>query len=89
MSCRPQHRRRQSAQNARLTAQLWYWTRKSGLGIAFDSSAGFTLPNAAIRSPGRLLDDPRALGADSAKQSEQKILPHLPGFRRRACDSHS
>jgi Uma2 family endonuclease len=37
--------------NAGITAQLWNWNQKSGLGIDFDSSAGFTLPNTAIRGP--------------------------------------
>ena len=37
--------------NADLTYQLTAWTRTDGSGISFDSSAGFTLPNGAIRSP--------------------------------------
>ncbi|WP_435011648.1 Uma2 family endonuclease [Tundrisphaera lichenicola] len=37
--------------NASLTAQLWAWNQASKLGFAFDSSAGFTLPNGAIRAP--------------------------------------
>jgi len=36
---------------AAITAQLWQWNRSAGLGKVFDSSAGFTLPNGAIRSP--------------------------------------
>jgi len=40
-----------SRRNARLTAELWVWNRQTGLGVAFDSSAGFTLPNAAVRCP--------------------------------------
>ena len=36
--------------NAGLTAQLWVWNRDSGLGVVFDSSAGFTLPNGAVRA---------------------------------------
>jgi Uma2 family endonuclease len=38
-------------QNLGLSAQLWYWNQQTGLGVAFDSSTGFTLPNGAIRSP--------------------------------------
>lgn len=30
---------------------LWNWNKKSKLGYAFDSSAGFTLPNEAVRAP--------------------------------------
>ena len=37
--------------NADLTYQLMAWTRKDGSGVCFGSSAGFTLPNGAIRSP--------------------------------------
>jgi Uma2 family endonuclease len=37
--------------NADLLGQLWQWNRRWQLGIVFDSSAGFTLPNGAIRSP--------------------------------------
>lgn len=39
------------AHNLDISAQLWFWNRRSGLGMAFDSSAGFILPNGAIRSP--------------------------------------
>lgn len=38
-------------QNLGLSAQLWYWNQHTQLGVAFDSSAGFTLPNGAIRAP--------------------------------------
>ncbi|WAS04301.1 Uma2 family endonuclease [Gloeomargaritales cyanobacterium VI4D9] len=37
--------------NADLLGQLWQWNRQKQLGIVLDSSAGFTLPNGAIRSP--------------------------------------
>ncbi|MDY7014229.1 MAG: Uma2 family endonuclease [Cyanobacteriota bacterium] len=37
--------------NFRLTQQLANWTDRDGTGIGFDSSAGFTLPNGAVRSP--------------------------------------
>lgn len=39
------------ARNAELTRQLANWAQRDGSGIGFDSSAGFTLPNGAIRSP--------------------------------------
>ncbi len=38
-------------QNANLTAELIFWNRQTKLGIVFDSSTGFTLPNGAVRSP--------------------------------------
>lgn len=34
-----------------IAAQLRYWARRDGTGIAFGSNAGFTLPNGAVRSP--------------------------------------
>jgi Uma2 family endonuclease len=40
-----------SNRNAGLTAQLWIWNQKNNLGIVFDSSGGFKLPNGADRSP--------------------------------------
>jgi Uma2 family endonuclease len=39
------------SRNASITGQLWLWNRGTGLGVAFDSSAGFTLPNTAVRGP--------------------------------------
>ncbi|NEP16082.1 MAG: Uma2 family endonuclease [Leptolyngbya sp. SIO4C1] len=37
--------------NAEIGADLVIWNRKTKLGVVFDSSTGFTLPNGAIRSP--------------------------------------
>jgi Uma2 family endonuclease len=37
--------------NAGLTAQLWNWNRAIGLGVVFDSSGGFTLPNGLVHAP--------------------------------------
>jgi len=31
--------------------QLYLWSQQTGLGYAFSSSVGFTLPNGAVRSP--------------------------------------
>ena len=39
------------ARNLELSLQVGLWAKQSGLGRAFDSSTGFTLPNGAIRSP--------------------------------------
>ncbi|MBC6418705.1 MAG: Uma2 family endonuclease [Prochloron sp. SP5CPC1] len=38
-------------QNFSLYVQLGIWIDRTGLGIGFDSSTGFTLPNGAVRSP--------------------------------------
>ncbi|AFY38166.1 protein of unknown function DUF820 [[Leptolyngbya] sp. PCC 7376] len=37
--------------NFNLAVQLGIWAEKDGTGLGFDSSAGFTLPNSAMRSP--------------------------------------
>jgi Uma2 family endonuclease len=37
-------------QNSNLTYQLTAWSRQYGRGVCFNSSAGFTLPNGAIRA---------------------------------------
>jgi Uma2 family endonuclease len=37
--------------NQQLSGRLYQWVEASGLGLSFDSSTGFTLPNGAIRSP--------------------------------------
>jgi len=37
--------------NARITQRVATWTEQDGTGVCFDSSAGFTLPNGAKRSP--------------------------------------
>jgi hypothetical protein len=40
-----------SARNLELSRQLADWAQRHGTGVAFDSSAGFILPNGAMRSP--------------------------------------
>jgi Uma2 family endonuclease len=37
--------------NSKLNLRLAAWAEVDGTGLTFDSSAGFTLPNGAIRSP--------------------------------------
>jgi Uma2 family endonuclease len=65
--------------NLDLCAQLWNWNRRTGLGIAFDSSAGFTLPNTAIRGP-----DATWMARerwDALPQSERETFAHVcPDF---------
>ncbi len=34
-----------------LSGQLWLWNQQKKMGVAFGSSAGFILPNGAMRSP--------------------------------------
>ena len=40
-----------SAQNSDINADLVFWNRRTKLGIVFDSSGGFKLPNGSDRSP--------------------------------------
>jgi len=40
-----------SERNGELVVQLWIWAKKDGTGVPYESSAGFTLPNGAVRSP--------------------------------------
>lgn len=40
-----------SYRNQRLSVQLGNWSERDGTGVDFDSSAGFLLPNGAMRSP--------------------------------------
>jgi Uma2 family endonuclease len=37
--------------NARLTARLCNWNDATGLGVVFDSSSGFTLPDGFVHAP--------------------------------------
>jgi Uma2 family endonuclease len=37
--------------NQDLSGQLWLWNRQTKVGVVFDSSSGFQLPNGADRSP--------------------------------------
>lgn len=40
-----------SRRNNTLSARIWNWNDATGLGVAFDSSGGMTLPNTAVRAP--------------------------------------
>ena len=37
--------------NTKILGQLFNWNNKQNLGICFDSSTGFTLPDGSVRSP--------------------------------------
>ena len=37
--------------NQNLSGQIWIWNHQTQLGVVFDSSSGFQLPNGADRSP--------------------------------------
>ncbi|MBD2014683.1 Uma2 family endonuclease [Microcoleus sp. FACHB-53] len=68
-----------SISNASLTAQLGMWNRDDRLGIGFDSSTGFTLPNGAVRSP-----DASWLKRDRwdalTQEQKERFAPVCPDF---------
>ena len=68
-----------SIRNASLTAQLGMWNRDDKLGIGFDSSTGFTLPNGAVRSP-----DASWLKRDRwdalTQEQKERFAPVCPDF---------
>ena len=67
------------AWNFNVTAQLAEWIKKDGRGIGFDSSAGFTLPNGAVRAPDAawvLREKWDAL----TKEERMKFAPVVPNF---------
>jgi Uma2 family endonuclease len=59
--------------------QLGNWAERDGSGIAFDSSAGFILPNGALRSPDAALVRRERWEALSRDQRE-KFPPLCPDF---------
>jgi Uma2 family endonuclease len=65
--------------NVEVTTDLTLWNRQSQKGITFDSSAGFTLPNGAIRSPDASWIEQRRWNALSAAQ-RRKFAPISPDF---------
>ncbi len=65
--------------NAKLMQQLANWTDRDGSGIEFDSSAGFILPNGAIRSPDASWIKLTRWNSLSAEQ-KTKFAPVCPDF---------
>jgi Uma2 family endonuclease len=65
--------------NLKLSQHLGNWVDAAGLGIAFDSSAGFRLPNGAVLSPDAswiTLDRWNALTPDE----QDRFVPLCPDF---------
>lgn len=65
--------------NAMLALMIGEWSRKDGSGVSFDSSAGFTLRNGAIRSP-----DASWVRGDRwesiSKEEQEGFAPLCPDF---------
>jgi Uma2 family endonuclease len=68
-----------SKRNFDLAVQLGIWNRKTGLGVAFDSSGGFRLPNGADRSPDASWVRRERWDALTTEQKE-KFAPLCPDF---------
>jgi Uma2 family endonuclease len=68
-----------SNHNARLIQRLMNWTDTNNLGIAFDSSGGFKLPNGADRSPDASWVRIERWNALTPAQKE-KFAPLCPDF---------
>jgi Uma2 family endonuclease len=64
--------------NFSLSGQLWNWVEKTGIGLGFDSSTGFTLPNGANRSPDAAWVKQERLEALNANPDQ--FLPLAPDF---------
>lgn len=65
--------------NSDLIADLVIWNRQSKLGVVFDSSTGFILPNGAKRSPD-VAWIPLAKWNSLTTTQKQKFLPLCPNF---------
>ncbi|AFZ30196.1 protein of unknown function DUF820 [Gloeocapsa sp. PCC 7428] len=65
--------------NAGITAQLWLWNDQKQLGLVFDSSTGFKLPNGADRSPDASWLKLERWNTLNQEQKE-KFIPLCPDF---------
>ncbi len=65
--------------NAHLTHQLLAWTEKDMTGVCFGNTAGFILPNGAIRSPDASWIKREKWESLTAEQ-KKKFIPFCPDF---------
>jgi Uma2 family endonuclease len=68
-----------SFQSGKVFSQLEVWATRDGGGVAFDSSAGFRLPNGAMRSPDAAWVGRGRLERLSRREKEQ-FIPLCPDF---------
>jgi Uma2 family endonuclease len=66
--------------NFSLIGQLAAWNERKGLGIGFDSSTGFTLPNGAVRSPDASWVSNQQWDALTETQQQEQFSPIAPDF---------
>ena len=62
-----------------LAGQLYAWSRQDGTGVSFGSSAGFMLPNGAIRSPDASWIKLETWDSLTAQQ-RKRFMPFCPDF---------
>jgi len=67
------------ARNGLVGAALYRWAEEDGTGVAFDSSAGFELPNGAVRAPDAAWV-PRYRLARLSPEDKELFLPLCPDF---------
>jgi len=65
--------------NFDISGQIWYWNRQTKLGVAFDSSSGFHLPNGADRSPDTAWIRQERWDA-LTKEQQETFAPICPDF---------
>ena len=65
--------------NFDISGQIWLWNRQSKLGVAFDSSSGFHLPNGADRSPDAAWIRQERWDA-LTKEQQETFAPICPDF---------
>ena len=67
------------ARNALITGALLQWAKQNGEGVVFDSSAGFILPNGAVRAPDASWVRRNKL-AELTSDEKERFLPLCPEF---------
>jgi Uma2 family endonuclease len=67
-------------QNFGLVAQVGVWIERTGLGLGFDSSTGFTFPNKAVRSPDVSWVSNERWEALTEIQQKEEFSPLAPDF---------
>lgn len=67
-------------QNFGLLGQLWAWCDRTGLGVGFDSSTGFTLANGAVISPDASWVSKERWEALTLSQQQEEFSPLVPDF---------
>lgn len=68
------------SKNSAIIAQLAIWIEKTGLGIGFDSSTAFTLPNGAVYCPDVSWVSNQQWDGLTQQQQEEEFSPLAPDF---------